>query len=229
MSPESGRVAPRTGASEGIAFNAQVCRRKGGGPRATPPAAGNGPSHGAAVDERARLLHADENDALLLVDDDVQQQHPAPRAEEHPYPLPAPGKGHAGEGKLLENAERPGDAATRVVGKAVREDQPVEVLDGCARQLDCRHLQLVERDGVPSRAWRIPRSIRSRAAGMPSSSSVMLRASASASSSACDRSDLASVPGWTCMRSAIRASFVACSGSRVTFSRSIADRLHVLC
>jgi hypothetical protein len=78
----------------------------------------------------------------------------------------------------------------------------------------------------PAAACVRPSSARASAPGMPSSSSATLRASGSASSIATDRSDRAIVPGWMCIRSASRASFSACSSSRVMFRRSTKPTLH---
>src|SRR6266545_2945241 len=55
---------------------------------------------------------------------------------------------------------------------------------------------------------------------------MTLRASGSASSIALDRSERATVPGWTWSLSARRASFSACSSSRVMFSRSTTQIVH---
>jgi hypothetical protein len=70
----------------------------------------------------------------------------------------------------------------------------------------------------PSRARSMPRSARSYAPDMPSSSVAMLRASGSASSIAVESSDRASVPSCTCVRSASRVKRAAYSGSSVTFN-----------
>lgn len=76
---------------------------------------------------------------------------------------------------------------------------------------------------VPAPASASPRpcSARSNAPGIESSRSVTWRASGSASSSAVARSDRAIVPGFVCVRSARRWSFVARSSSRTTFTRLV--------
>src|SRR5438128_10112606 len=78
----------------------------------------------------------------------------------------------------------------------------------------------------PARAWFSPSCARSNAPGMPSRTSTTCLGSASASSSACARSDRARVPSWVCVRSARRRSFVACISSRLPFNRCTTD-LHV--
>ena len=71
----------------------------------------------------------------------------------------------------------------------------------------------------PVRACLRPCCALRKAAGIPSSSATTFLGSASVSSRACESSDRARVPSWTCVRSANRASFAARSASTVTLRR----------
>ena len=83
--------------------------------------------------------------------------------------------------------------------------------------------------GVPSprAAWARPSCVRSHAPGIASRISVIRAASGSASSSAVDRSERASVPSCTCVRAASLASFPACLSSSVTLIRLAIDAMSV--
>jgi len=71
----------------------------------------------------------------------------------------------------------------------------------------------------PRAAWASPSCVRSHAPGIESRISVIRAASGSASSSAVERSERASVPSCTCVRSASLASLAACPSSSVTLIR----------
>jgi len=69
------------------------------------------------------------------------------------------------------------------------------------------------------RACLRPCCARRKAPGIPSNRAATFLGSASVSSRACESSDRARVPSWTCVRSASRASFTARSASTVTLIR----------
>ena len=85
----------------------------------------------------------------------------------------------------------------------------------------CATQEVSSSSGVPSprAAWASPSCVRSHAPGIASRISMIRPASGSASSRAVERSDRASVPSWTCVRSASLASLPACASSSVTLIR----------
>lgn len=78
----------------------------------------------------------------------MDEQHPSPRSEEDAQSLPAAGQLDAEAGEVSERAQARANSVARVDGQAERADEVVEVLDGCAGELDARQpSELVEADG----------------------------------------------------------------------------------
>lgn len=89
---------------------------------------------------RASVLQSDDEDFVALLVVGIDDEQPTPRAEHEPKPTPAAIKGVAHPRKLLERAEGTRDPLASVAGKAVREDQAVEVLDRDDAERDPSHL-----------------------------------------------------------------------------------------
>ena len=82
----------------------------------------------------------------------VDDQHPAPGAENEPQPGPATNELRPQAWELLKRCQRPPDTLTSVRRKREGDDQAVEVLNGGSRQFDLRHeLQIIERDRLAGR------------------------------------------------------------------------------
>jgi len=87
----------------------------------------------------------------------VDDQHPAPRAEDEAQACPTTVQLRSESWELLELAEHAARPSAGVLGKAVGADQPVEVLDRSLGELDCgQRLQIVEGDGLPCRCLAEP-------------------------------------------------------------------------
>jgi hypothetical protein len=91
------------------------------------------------------VLDRYDNDAIMLLEVGVDEDHPAPRAEEEAESGPASAELCSHERELLERLQRAPDAFACVGGEAVRSYEVREIGDRGLGEFDARHLQLVER------------------------------------------------------------------------------------
>jgi hypothetical protein len=91
------------------------------------------------------VLDRYDNDAIMLLEVGIDEDHPTPRAEQEADSGPASAElcSHARE--LLERLQRASDAFACVGGEAVRAYELREIRDRGLGEFDARHLQLVER------------------------------------------------------------------------------------
>jgi hypothetical protein len=87
----------------------------------------------------------------------MDKQQPPPGAKEKAEAFPPSAQGWSYQREALQDAQRMDDPLAGVGGQAVRADEPVEVFDGDARELDASHgLQLVQRDRLAGLRLPVP-------------------------------------------------------------------------
>ena len=90
-------------------------------------------------------MDGDDDNALVLVENHIDQQEPAPWAEQEPEAGPTSAKLGAHLRELGKRAQGVADALLRVRRQAVRVDESLEIFRGDTAQLDAGHrLELVE-------------------------------------------------------------------------------------
>lgn len=95
------------------------------------------------------VLDRYDNDAVMLLEVGVDEDHPAPRAEEEAEPGPASAELCSYARELLERLQRASNAFACFGGEAVRASELREIGDRGLGEFDARHLQLVERHRLP--------------------------------------------------------------------------------
>ena len=95
------------------------------------------------------VLDREDHDAVGLLVVLVDEEHPPPRAEQKPEARPPAGQLRPEPGELRQRGETATETVTGVARKAEHDDQPIEILDGCAGKFDTgQRLQVLERHRV---------------------------------------------------------------------------------
>lgn len=92
-------------------------------------------------------MDCDYHDPIVLLEIDVDNEHPAPWTKDDAEAAPSSIERGADQREGAKRSQRPGDSLTGVARQAVGADQPVEVLGGCGRDLNPWHgSELIDRN-----------------------------------------------------------------------------------
>ena len=144
------------------------------------------------------VLYRHDDDPLFVLKVDIDRDHPAPRSQHETKACPLASKLWPQPGETPEGPHAALEALFGVLWQAVTADQSIEVGRSRPRDFDRANRQISSSAMVrPVLASSSPCRARSNAPGRPSRRAATCRGSGSASSSACESSDLARVPSLT--------------------------------